>query len=305
MRCHCCYGWRWHIVWYVSKCSRFVKSFAEIVNGLYESDLQSTPVSIVAVGSANVISTCLKLSDPIEASVAIVSGRYSSMDVFETTQYDENKGQDLLSPTIRKTSFTNAGANSVGEVPVLKRIGIVMTGWGLISDCDFESEKWRWMGEIRFTLMAVQKIALWTPYPCKVHFSGLKATPGSIQMDSKGNFKIPEDWQCVENPNFVAMVNGSHISATSMIAPGASLNDGKLWLVMLVKQNRCTMAQKLLEMDSGAHAGKHGVLIVPTKELVIAPGRKGVWMDVDGERQSGSVPIYVQILPFKLRISCT
>ena len=34
-------------------------------------------------------------------------------------------------------------------------------GWGLISDVDIESEKYRSMGNARFTMMAIVKIASW------------------------------------------------------------------------------------------------------------------------------------------------
>ncbi len=41
-----------------------------------------------------------------------------------------------------------------------RRYGFLHVAWGFISDVDFDSEVYRWMGGMRFTVTAVEKIVL-------------------------------------------------------------------------------------------------------------------------------------------------
>ena len=39
------------------------------------------------------------------------------------------------------------------------RYSFLSAGWGFICDIDIESERFRWMGEFRFTVQTLQRIA--------------------------------------------------------------------------------------------------------------------------------------------------
>lgn len=246
----------------------------EVINGLHAVHMEHLAVGIIPCGSGNVVSTSLGIRNSIDGTLSVISNRISAMDIFQTTQ---------MCLSSRET---------------IDRLGLVMAGWGFISACDFESEKWRWMGEIRFTLLALQKIIQWTEFPCRIHYTSEEST--RLLPNSNGSFNIPNSWSCIHNPNFLAIVNSPYISATSMIAPPAKIDDGYLWLVVLQNQTRLSFVQKLLEMDSGSHAGKPGVSIIPVKQCVIEPLIPQVPMDVDGERQPGNTWMSVQVQPWRI-----
>jgi hypothetical protein len=62
----------------------------------------------------------------------------------------------------------------------------------MISDIDFESEHYRWMGSFRFTWVALQRIFSKQPYHCKLHFlpapplTPVQLSPPSSPSDPAG-----------------------------------------------------------------------------------------------------------------------
>ncbi|CAN0005206.1 unnamed protein product [Choristocarpus tenellus] len=49
-------------------------------------------------------------------------------------------------------------------------LGFLNLGWGMISDVDFESEAYRWMGSLRFTVGAIVRILFMRHYAGRVSF---------------------------------------------------------------------------------------------------------------------------------------
>eukprot|EP01113_Clastostelium_recurvatum_P046939 TRINITY_DN8298_c0_g1_i2.p1 TRINITY_DN8298_c0_g1~~TRINITY_DN8298_c0_g1_i2.p1 ORF type:complete len:593 (-),score=67.33 TRINITY_DN8298_c0_g1_i2:36-1592(-) len=116
----------------------------ELVNGLLERpDWKLSckiPIGIIPGGSGNGLAWSLRVSNPISAALAIIKGHSRPMDAAMVIQHER-----------RVWSF------------------LTLT-WTIISDVDLESEKYRWMGEPRFTVAAIKRIMSLRKYRGKIAF---------------------------------------------------------------------------------------------------------------------------------------
>lgn len=101
----------------------------EIINGmLSRTDNKKIPIGIIPGGSGNSYMHDLKLTDPIEASKAIINGKTKALD---TAMINVN----------HITKYANN-----------------MIGWGLVTDVGVKAEEFRWLGTNRYTILSVLEV---------------------------------------------------------------------------------------------------------------------------------------------------
>lgn len=104
----------------------------EVVQGmmLREDSTQARKVPIAAIpgGSGNGLAVSLKTPCPVSATWNVIKGAVRGLDMMSVRQGDK------------------------------VHWAFLSIALGLVADIDIESEKWRWMGETRFTVAAIPRI---------------------------------------------------------------------------------------------------------------------------------------------------
>lgn len=108
--------------------------------------------------------------------------------------------------------------------------------WGLIADCDLDSECLRWLGSLRQDIWAVYRGILF-PKVYRAKFSYLppeKHTVGEpVSMPEFGK-PLPEDWVTIEDDFRVFWVsNVSHPAYNMHLCPMSKMNDGLFHIVIV------------------------------------------------------------------------
>lgn len=155
-----------------------------------------------------------------------------------------------------------------------KYVSFLILGWGFISDCDILSENMRWMGEMRFTVAAVQRLALKKLYRGRLSMllqssssstSSSPATESSTDISSNStNYSLPPldtpidtsvgEWKVIEDDFILVWIlQTSHCSSSMYSCPGAKLNDGILTIFVVRNISRFSLLTLLLGFDSGDH----------------------------------------------------
>ncbi|KAL7533795.1 hypothetical protein ACHAXR_008712 [Thalassiosira sp. AJA248-18] len=133
--------------------------------------------------------------------------------------------------------------------------------WGLIADCDYESECLRWLGPIRSDIWAVYRGIL---FRRRYHARFSYLPPNNVADNSAGKKRVvmpklgqplPDGWVSFEEELLVFWVcNTSHAAYNMFTCPMAKMNDG-LFHVLIVRSScsRLRLLQLLLKLDSGGH----------------------------------------------------
>ena len=236
------------------------------------------PLGVIPAGSGNGIAASLGWKTAVDAALSISAGEFSTIDTFEYTQLPEPDNAE-------------AGP-SKGHM-------FLLVCWGMLSDIDFGSEKWRWMGEFRFTLMGAIKVLTNESYPCEIHYlpphdeREHREAPEFEVSIRNGQFEIPAHFRTIRDPHFLCASSGDYIATSTKIAPGAKLNDGYLYLVTASDMNFFQRVGFLLGIEDGSHIGNAGVGCVRAEEIVIVPHKNPQMIDIDGERFPNT-PVHVK-----------
>jgi sphingosine kinase len=119
---------------------------SEIMNGLARRPDSAlalhTPVSIVPGGTGNGLAASLGMFSPYEATLRLLRGLYRPLDLIRVRQ--ESTGAEM--------------------------VAFLQVSWGFVSDADLGSESWRWMGQARTSLKALQNIMAKKEYIAKLRF---------------------------------------------------------------------------------------------------------------------------------------
>jgi sphingosine kinase len=117
----------------------------EVVNAILRrpdwKEAVKVPLGIIPSGSGNGLAASISCYTPTQAAFAIVKGKSRPFDMFSILQ----EGQK-------------------------KRFGFLDVAWGFISDVDFDSEVFRWMGKARFTVTAIEKLVSNDSYRARISF---------------------------------------------------------------------------------------------------------------------------------------
>eukprot|EP01083_Nonionella_stella_P283926 966437_1 len=253
----------------------------------------------MACGSGNALAKELGTDNVLNCLRKLVDGFETCIDAYITSQIDE------------KDTYA-----------------FVSTQWGAISSIDLESEGYRWMGALRFTVKAVSEVAYSPSYNSRVYFKpvsknilkefqdkSVKESDGRVannamdwwkelKKDNKVN-GYPSDWVCVEGDFGLLCVTNLQWIAEDTCMGGKDFNakTNTLRLVYNERTGRMDYANVLLGLENGKHLDLECVKYYDVEEVVIEPLSDGPPMDVDGERKPLKV-IYMKVLPSDFVVIC-
>ena len=218
----------------------------EVVNGmLTRSDKKQLPIGLIPGGTGNSFMHDLGLMNPIDAAKAIISGNTRRIDVAEV------KINDMI-----KYAFN-------------------IIGWGLVTDVGNKAEKWRWLGEARYTLLSV--------------FEVLKYKPRLATL-------ILDNDKIIDNFTFVIGCNTMYTGKGMKMAPKAELDDGLMDIVVVRHgPSRLKLLTMLPKVYDGTHINSPILEYYQVSEFSLIPERDEI-LNIDGE-VLGTTPIHVKMIP--------
>ncbi|NXX76558.1 SPHK1 kinase, partial [Urocolius indicus] len=193
-------------------------------------------------------------------------------------------------------------------------------GWGFISDVDIESEKYRRLGNARFTLGTLQCLAKLRVYQGRLSYLPLgpeqdppaaaqdppvpvtngqpgpvpaagTAAPGALPADSllvPLCQPVPPHWTVVPEEEFVTVyaIYQSHLGTNLLMAPAARLHDGCIHLFYVTGGiGRVALLKLFLAMGRGTHLelGCAHLRYVRARAFRLEPRSAAGIMTLDGE----------------------
>lgn len=128
-------------------------------------------------------------------------------------------------------------------------VSFLSVGWGLMADIDVESEVLRAIGEPRFTVWALLRLAKLRSYKAQLSY-----TPCEIIFGENATKTMRSRDPVTVHGDFISVYSTcqSYIGSTMMFAPAAKPDDGLIHLTYITKDaGRATAMQFLLGMDKG------------------------------------------------------
>jgi sphingosine kinase len=260
----------------------------EVVNGLLKrpdwQKARQLPLGIIPGGSGNGLAATLGLLDPLTAAFALAKGHTRPLDLLSVRQKEAH------------------------------RYCFLAVTWGVISEIDLASEKFRFLGGARFTLAALGEIAAAPTYSGVVRLlPGTADSNPPTELTSLDDHLITGDapldaangWKQLQAEfGMFCATNVSHLGYNSLMAPAARPDDGLLDVVMLRGASRGTMLSFLLAQEDGTHLEKVKELEYQlVRAFAIEPtGAKGCF-SLDGEHAPYS-PMRCQVHSRVLKLLC-
>ncbi|XP_071741517.1 sphingosine kinase 2-like isoform X2 [Rutidosis leptorrhynchoides] len=183
---------------------------------------------------------------------------------------------------------------------------VLMLAWGLISDIDIESEKYRWMGSARIEVYALKRILKLRKYNGSIRFvpaPGFEDV-GELCDDSmepvtgrhQGYYQGPKlvfhklNWRKLNGPFVSVWLHNVPWGAEhTMAAPDAKFDDGYLDLIVIRQCPKLALLSLMSKMNNGGHVKSPYVLYIKVKAAILEPGsrtddsnKEGI-IDSDGE----------------------
>ncbi|NXI55800.1 SPHK1 kinase, partial [Chloroceryle aenea] len=253
----------------------------EVVNGLMErpdwEDTMKKPLCILPGGSGNALAASInhyagndnvaKKKLLTNCTFILCKGLHTQMDLVS------------LSTASGKRLFSFLGF-----------------GWGFISDVDIDSEKYRRLGNARFTLGTLQCLAKLRVYQGRLSYlpavpqlgapPAPKGPPGSLLVPLSQ--PVPAHWTVVPEEEFITVyaIYQSHLGTNLLMAPAARLHDGCIHLFYLKAGiSRVALLKLFLAMARGTHLDLHCPYLhyVRVQAFRLEPRAATGIMTVDGE----------------------
>lgn len=226
-------------------------SMHEIVNGmLSRHDQKQIPIGLIPGGTGNSFIRDLDLLDPIKAAETVVNGFTRPIDVMEI-------------------SINN-----------IKRYAFNIVGWGLVTDVGKHAERFRWLGESRYTFTAVLEVLNLRPRPAQLLFG---------------------DRQIIDDFALMIACNTCHTGKGMKMAPKAVLDDGLIDLVVIrYGATRVKLLAMLPKLFDGTHIYDPMVEYYQVSSFSLIP-KVDETLNIDGELL-GSTPIRVNVKKQKITV---
>jgi sphingosine kinase len=227
----------------------------EIINGLMSrSDKRILPIGHIPVGTGNALATNLYGTATLEEACKKI--------------LDHNiRCSDLCKVTVE------------GESPVYS---FLSQSFGMLSEVDVGTDKWRWMGDYRFTLGMLREIFRMSTYYCDIFYE-------------KENGK----WDTTSTDR-VSLVMGAKmpfISSSALLFPDCALDDGFISLVVVDGDiSRKDLFNAFLQIEHGQQVNHPSIHYYKTRKFALVPRTQGV-LSVDGENLGMAKPFWVKVVP--------
>ncbi|XP_059684278.1 sphingosine kinase 1 [Gavia stellata] len=278
----------------------------EVVNGLMErpdwEDSMKKPLCILPGGSGNALAASIN--------------HYAGNDHVAKKKLLTNCAFILC-----KGLHTQMDLVSLSTASGKRLFSFLSFGWGFISDVDIDSEKYRRLGNARFTLGTLQCLAKLRVYQGRLSYlpaipeQGTPPAPrdphapvtngqagrilplagteaaGALPVDSllvPLCQPVPAHWTVVPEEEFVSVyaIYQSHLGTNLLMAPAARLHDGCIHLFYLKAGiSRMALLRLFLAMARGTHLDLNcpHLCYVPVRAFRLEPRAAAGIMTVDGE----------------------
>ncbi|NDC30757.1 MAG: YegS/Rv2252/BmrU family lipid kinase [Bacteroidetes bacterium] len=154
-----------------------------------------------------------------------------------------------------------------------------IVGCGLVAHINVLAEKMRWLGSARYTVASLIKILSNPTIKAKVIANGKEVNAEFC---------------------FLFACNTRYTGKAMKMAPMASLNDGKIDLLIVKKASRLTLLGLFSKVFSGKHMDSHLLQYVQTSHLKIETEIPEI-VNIDGEIK-GNTSLEILMHPKKLKI---
>ncbi|XP_076263999.1 sphingosine kinase 1-like isoform X2 [Rhynchophorus ferrugineus] len=303
----------------------------EVLNGIFErfdwaEAIKSIPLGVVPGGSGNGLARSIAhyASEPylpaptLPAALAAVRGTSEPMDLVRVETMSQilfsflSVGWGLLSDIdIESERLRMLGGTRFTVWSVARLLGLRSYKgklWYLPSDTPISKPDDRFASPINADSIL--------DLPSEVH---LETEEGDTSSSGDKNRRMygpasqlpsltspmPDNWECMDG-KFV-MVHASyqtHLGEDCLFAPQASLNDGRIWLLIVrYGASRAQLLQFLLGLSTGAHANNENrssgdyIQLIPVSAFRIEPDMsESGYITVDGEHVEYG-PIQAEIFP--------
>uniref|UniRef100_A0AAY5F3J7 sphingosine kinase n=1 Tax=Electrophorus electricus TaxID=8005 RepID=A0AAY5F3J7_ELEEL len=265
----------------------------EVINGLMErEDWEQailTPLAILPGGSGNALAA--SVADPVWGVELLLScgfllckGLVRPLDVLSLR----------LSSGLRLFSFLSIA-------------------WGFIADVDIESERYRYMGAVRFVVGALIRLASFRTYQGRLAFLPTPGDSSTLSLprphpEEHGppddllaplGEPVPADWTVVEEQDFVLVLatSHSHLAEDLVAAPSAGPADGHIHLLYVrAGVSRVALLKLFVAMEKGTHLACECPHLVyrRVRALRLEPATSPGVITVDGE-QAEYGPLQAQV----------
>lgn len=210
---------------------------------------------------------------------------------------------DVATYQVLSTKATSTTSKHVNQ----SYLSFLSFAWGLIADCDFESECLRWLGPLRSDIWAVYRGVLcrrqyrarfsYLPPSSSVKEGKHRGTQEGVLMPELGQ-PLPDGWESIEDEFLVFWVcNTSHAAFNMYTCPMAKMNDG-LFHVLIVRSScsRFRLIQMLLKLDSGGHVDCEDCNVIDCVAYQFEPLSEVSYNVLDGELLDDG-PIQARFVP--------
>lgn len=278
----------------------------EVINGMASRPadgaqlLQSVAICQLPCGSGNSLSWSLNgTSSASLATLSMIKGQAIPVDYMAVTQGNQ-----------RVVSFLSQA-------------------WGLVADLDLGTEHMRWMGGVRFTVGAIQRVFNRKIYPCeiavkaritdpeelKAHYKKYTASPCATlspeeisQLDpdvfsklkyGSVNDPIPSDWEVTTSKGMNNFYTGKMpwVSADSMAFPAAIPHDGLMDVMTWDdKVSKAKCIHILIASETGGHVDLPWSGYMKIEAFRVTPIGHSDYISIDGE-SFPIEPYQVEVLP--------
>lgn len=248
----------------------------EVINGLLSRPdwdrARKKSIGIVPAGSGNAIAASLGIISQFVATLTVIRGETSKLDIFSLSQLNRPKIYSML-------SFS----------------------WGMMADADIESDNYRWLGPLRFDVAGFIRMIRLRRYPGKVYVlppkhhqnpstteqqltppqspSHKREPESQFQHLLDSNIKEPpKPWSLIPNMPFYSMLlllNCPNVGETIFFTDTIRFNDGimRLWYSAETRFWKILMPfifdqqnGKMVERDLMKDLECGGILIIPGVE---------------------------------------
>ena len=218
----------------------------EVVNGmLTRPDKKQLPIGLIPGGTGNSFMHDLELMNPMDAAKAIIGGNTRKIDVAEV------------------------------KVNHVIKYAFNIIGWGLVTDVGNKAEKWRWLGEARYTLLSVLEV--------------LKYKPRAATL-------ILDKDKIIDNFIFIIACNTMYTGKGMKMAPKSKLDDGLIDIVVVRHgPSRIKLLTMLPKVYGGTHINSPILEYYQVSEFSLIPKQDEI-LNIDGE-VLGTTPIHVNMIP--------
>lgn len=260
----------------------------EVINGLMArqdwADAIKKPLAVLPGGSANALA----------ASINYYSGheQVAGKKLLSNCAFILCKGQPLPLDIVSLTTL-----------PEKRIFSFLSVAWGLVSDIDVESEKYRFMGYARFSVGTFVRLTALRTYSGRLSF--LPASSSAAEMDSGGSppagstvledhllvpldQPIPSHWHTIEDQFVLVLaLYQSHLGAEHFAAPMVKgPGEGCIHLYYATSRiSRTSIVKLFMAMEKGTHLDQDipHLTHLPVLAFRIEPDVSTGIMTVDGE----------------------